>query len=424
MPFPIIPALIAAGSAIAGGAMGSASNRKTNQTNLQIARETNQMNYQLFQESNAFNEKMYHEANAYNTPSAQMQRYAEAGINPYIAAGNVQTGNTTSALQSAPAPQMHAAQMQPDVNMANGMMSAGTIISQYAQNELAIAQARKTNAEANWIDRLNTAYVGNMNAHTGVLNSQNGLLDLDFKIKHDTLGNYIKLSDLSVANAQETNKSLILQNVHQDIENKLSNINLGIQDKYAEQMFKAQFNSILVHSLSEWMHIGFDQQNANTNRMNANTNRMDANTNRMNANTNRMNADTNRMNANTNSFVGNAQVFNLMNGAFKTAAETVGVKIDNSNKNKLFNVTLRGLNLDNINKAGQNVMLSNQIGDYSTDKWFRRLGMATDGAVGGVITYNAVKNSGSPRPVGFKTKPKSGGFLKKVTKVGSKIGFR
>ena len=95
MPFPIIPALIAAGSAIAGGAMGSASNRKTNQTNLQIARETNQMNYQLFQESNAFNEKMYHEANAYNTPSAQMQRYAEAGINPYIAAGNVQTGNTT-----------------------------------------------------------------------------------------------------------------------------------------------------------------------------------------------------------------------------------------------------------------------------------------------------------------------------------------
>ena len=410
MPFPIIPALIAAGSAIAGGAMGSASNRKTNQTNLQIARETNQMNYQLFQESNAFNEKMYHEANAYNTPSAQMQRYAEAGINPYIAAGNVQTGNTTSALQSAPAPQMHAAQMQPDVNMANGMMSAGTIISQYAQNELAIAQARKTNAEANWIDRLNTAYVGNMNAHTGVLNSQTGLLDLDFKMKRDTLGNYIKLSDLSVANAQETNKSLILQNVHQDIENKLSDINLGIQDKYAEQMFKAQFSSILVHSLSEWMHIGIDQQNANTNRMNANTNRMDANT--------------NRMNANTNSFVGNAQVFNLMNGAFKTAAETVGVKIDNSNKNKLFNVTIRGLNLDNINKAGQNVMLSNQIGDYSTDKWFRRLGMATDGAVGGVITYNAVKNSGSPRPVGFKIKPKSGGFLKKVTKVGSKIGFR
>lgn len=417
MPFPIIPALIAAGSAIAGGAMGSASNRKTNQTNLQIARETNQMNYQLFQESNAFNEKMYHEANAYNTPSAQMQRYAEAGINPYIAAGNVQTGNTTSALQSAPAPQMHAAQMQPDVNMANGMMSAGSIINQYAQNELALAQARKTNAEAGWIDRLNSAYVGNMNAHTGVLNSQTGLLDLDFKLKHDTLGNYIKLSDLSVANAQETNKSLILQNVHQDLENKLSKLNLGIQDKYAEQMFKAQFNSILVHTLSERMHIGIDQQNANTNRMNASTNRMDASTNRMNANTN-------RMNANTNSFVGNAQFFNLMNSAFKSAAETVGVKIDNSNKNKLFNVTLRGLNLDNINKAGQNVMLSNQIGDYSTDKWFKRLGMATDGAVGGVITYNAVRNSGSPRPVGFKTKPNSGGFFKKVVKVGSKIGFR
>lgn len=314
MPFPIIPALIAAGSAIAGGAMGSASNRKTNQTNLQIARETNQMNYQLFQESNAFNEKMYHEANAYNTPSAQMQRYAEAGINPYIAAGNVQTGNTTSALQSAPAPQMHAAQMQPDVNMANGMMSAGTIISQYAQNELAIAQARKTNAEAKWIDRLNTAYVGNMNAHTGVLNSQTGLLDLDFKMKRDTLGNYIKLSDLSVANAQETNKSLILQNIHQDIENKLADINLGIQDKYAEQMFKEQLNSVFVHTLSEFMHIGIDQQNANTNSYNANTNRMNANTNRL---------------------VGNAEIKSLVAGAIESAARTAGIKIDNDTSRKI-----------------------------------------------------------------------------------------
>lgn len=314
MPFPIIPALIAAGSAIAGGAMGSASNRKTNQTNLQIARETNQMNYQLFQESNAFNEKMYHEANAYNTPSAQMQRYAEAGINPYIAAGNVQTGNTTSALQSAPAPQMHAAQMQPDVNIANGMMSAGSIISQYAQNELAIAQARKTNSEANWIDRLNNAYVGNINANTGVLNSQTGLLNLDAKLKHDTLGNYIKLSDLSVANAQETNKSLILQNVHQDLENKLSKINLGIQDKYAEQMFKAQFNSILVHILSERMHIGIDQQNANTNSYNANTNRMNANTNRL---------------------VGNAEIKSLVAGAIESAARTAGIKIDNDTSRKI-----------------------------------------------------------------------------------------
>lgn len=307
MPFPIIPALIAAGSAIAGGAMGSASNRKTNQTNLQIARETNQMNYQLFQESNAFNEKMYHEANAYNTPSAQMQRYAEAGINPYIAAGNVQTGNTTSALQSAPAPQMHAAQMQPDVNMANGMMSAGSIISQYAQNELAIAQARKTNSEANWIDRLNNAYVGNMNANTGVLNSQTGLLNLDAKLKHDTLGNYIKLSDLSVANAQETNKSLILQNVHQDLENKLSKLNLGIQDKYAEQMFKAQLNSVLVHTLSERMHIGIDQQNANTNRMNASTNRL----------------------------VGSAEIKSLVAGAIESAARTAGIKIDNVTSRKI-----------------------------------------------------------------------------------------
>ena len=368
MPFPIIPALIAAGSAIAGGAMGSASNRKTNQTNLQIARETNQMNYQLFQESNAFNEKMYHEANAYNTPSAQMQRYAEAGINPYIAAGNVQTGNTTSALQSAPAPQMHAAQMQPDVNMANGMMSAGTIISQYAQNELAIAQARKTNAEANWIDRLNTAYVGNMNAHTGVLNSQTGLLDLDFKMKRDTLGNYIKLSDLSVANAQETNKSLILQNVHQDIENKLSDINLGIQDKYAEQMFKAQFNSILVHSLSEWMHIGIDQQNANTNRM-----------------------------------VGNAEIKSLVAGAIESAARTAGIKIDNATSKMIQNYVVDTYHSDAKTASTQAHISYNESitsdrdqKHYNANNWVRWISGFVPFASGAAIGIS--RNIARPKP--------------------------
>ena len=368
MPFPIIPALIAAGSAIAGGAMGSASNRKTNQTNLQIARETNQMNYQLFQESNAFNEKMYHEANAYNTPSAQMQRYAEAGINPYIAAGNVQTGNTTSALQSAPAPQMHAAQMQPDVNLANGMMSAGTIISQYAQNELAIAQARKTNAEAKWIDRLNTAYVGNMNAHTGVLNSQTGLLDLDFKMKRDTLGNYIKLSDLSVANAQETNKSLILQNVHQDIENKLSNIDLGIQDKYAEQMFKAQFNSILVHSLSEWMHIGIDQQNANTNRM-----------------------------------VGNAEIKSLVAGAIESAARTAGIKIDNATSKMIQNYVVDTYHSDAKTASTQAHISYNESitsdrdqKHYNANNWVRWISGFVPFASGAAIGIS--RNIARPKP--------------------------
>lgn len=375
MPFPIIPALIAAGSAIAGGAMGSASNRKTNQTNLQIARETNQMNYQLFQESNAFNEKMYHEANAYNTPSAQMQRYAEAGINPYIAAGNVQTGNTTSALQSAPAPQMHAAQMQPDVNMANGMMSAGSIISQYAQNELAIAQARKTNSEANWIDRLNDAYVGNMNANTGVLNSQTGLLNLDAKLKHDTLGNYIKLSDLSVANAQETNKSLILQNVHQDLENKLSKINLGIQDKYAEQMFKAQLNSVLVHTLSERMHIGIDQQNANTNRMNASTNRL----------------------------VGSAEIKSLVAGAIESAARTTGIKIDNVTSRKIQNYVVDTYHSDAKTASTQAHISYNESitsdrdqKHYNANNWVRWISGFVPFASGAAIGIS--RNIARPKP--------------------------
>ena len=98
-------AIISGGASLLGGLFGGFSNKtaqdRANETNLKIARETNQNQYQMFQEQNAFNERMYNQMQQYNTPAAQMQRYTDAGINPYIAAGNVQTGNAQSALQSA-----------------------------------------------------------------------------------------------------------------------------------------------------------------------------------------------------------------------------------------------------------------------------------------------------------------------------------
>lgn len=47
-------------------------------------------------------ERMQNEANAYNTPLAQMNRYREAGINPYFALGSVQPGQTSVQAYSAP----------------------------------------------------------------------------------------------------------------------------------------------------------------------------------------------------------------------------------------------------------------------------------------------------------------------------------
>lgn len=55
-------------------------------------------NYLLKQQENAFNYEMWNEMNKYNSPSAQMSRYQDAGLNPFLIYGQQ---NTTSPLQAA-----------------------------------------------------------------------------------------------------------------------------------------------------------------------------------------------------------------------------------------------------------------------------------------------------------------------------------
>lgn len=348
---PIAPligsALISGGASLLGNLFGGLSSgsaqRSANETNLQIAQMNNQRQYQMFQEQNAFNERMYNQMQQYNTPTAQMQRYADAGINPYIAAGNVQTGNVQSALQSAPAPQMQAAQMQPVTGPGDAMMNAGnqisSIINQYAQNALALAQAKKTNAEANWVDRLNYANVLKLNSSSRLDEGQNALLGLDYQIKSDTLGNFIRLSDLSVANAEKTNEQLDVVTQSVRLENALKNIDLGIQSQYGEQMFKANLAKTLAEAFATEQ--GVYQRNRQLSIA------------QQEANTNSKNADTNRMNARTNAAVGVAQIRSLIAGAIKTAEETSGIRIDNSNKQKIISLTIEGLGLANDEKANK-----------------------------------------------------------------------
>lgn len=339
------PAIIAAGisaaGSIAGGLLGGKNNKDAqqgaNDINLQIARETNQQQYQMFGEQNAFNERMYNQMLAYNTPAEQMRRYSDAGINPYIAAGNVQTGNAQSSLQSAQAPTLHTAQMQAATGMGdalqNSVSQAANVISQYAQNELALSQARKNDAEAGWVDRLNGAQFNKLSAETNNLNQQGSLLGLDYKLKSDTLGNYIRLSDLSVVNAEKTNEQLDVITQSARIENALNYINLGIQSQYGKRMFVAQLSKTLAESFATQAgvrqrdaQIAIDKQNANTN----------------------------AKNANTNAAVGAAQAQSLISSAIKTAEETTGIKIDNKTKSQINQTILQGLGLDNTDKRNKN----------------------------------------------------------------------
>lgn len=323
----LIASGISAVGSIVGGLLGGKANQNAqqgaNDINLQIARETNQQQYQMFGEQNAFNERMYNQMLTYNTPAEQMRRYSDAGINPYIAAGNVQTGNAQSSLQSAQAPQLHTAQMQAATGMGDALQNAASqaagVISQFAQNELALSQARKNDAEAGWVDRLNGAQFNKLSAETNNLNQQGSLLGLDYKLKSDTLGNYIRLSDLSVANAEKTNEQLDIITQSARLDNALKNVNLGIQSKYAEDMFRAQFAKTLVEAFAtdasvrqRDAQLAIDKQNANTN----------------------------ALNARTNAAVGSAQVRSLIANAIKTTEETTGISISNKYRDSVEQSTL------------------------------------------------------------------------------------
>ena len=89
----IIGGIISGVGSLVGGAIGASATRAAAKAQLQATRETNETNLKLAKFQNEWNVAQWNRQNAYNTPAMQRQRYEEAGINPYFALGNIQSGN-------------------------------------------------------------------------------------------------------------------------------------------------------------------------------------------------------------------------------------------------------------------------------------------------------------------------------------------
>lgn len=95
------------------GITGYFANKNTNKTNLQIARETNEANKALAEYSYEKNLEQWNRENEYNSPTAQMARLKEAGLNPNLIYGNGQAVRPSANSPQYNAPEMKAAHMQP-----------------------------------------------------------------------------------------------------------------------------------------------------------------------------------------------------------------------------------------------------------------------------------------------------------------------
>ena len=100
IPPEIGAAAISVGGSLLGGLFGSSSAKAAAKAQLQAVRETNEANARLAQKQNDWNLEQWNRENAYNTPEAQRARYEAAGINPYFALGNIQSGNADSLMSA------------------------------------------------------------------------------------------------------------------------------------------------------------------------------------------------------------------------------------------------------------------------------------------------------------------------------------
>lgn len=133
----ILGGIIAAGASLAGNAIGSASQSKTNQTSIDINRENNAFNAAEAEKQRQWQEAMWTKNNEYNSPTAMISR----GLNPYIGSSvgagvSRSPASGGSAAQAAVMPSLQA--FRPDFS------DVGSALASMAQ-----ARAAMMNAEVN-----------------------------------------------------------------------------------------------------------------------------------------------------------------------------------------------------------------------------------------------------------------------------------
>ena len=100
-------------TSIASNLLGANSQSNANKTNMQINQLNNAFNERMMQKQMDFNtamltrqenynKEMWNAQNAYNSPSAQVSRLKQAGLNPSMMLGNIGTGNAGSVGSTSP----------------------------------------------------------------------------------------------------------------------------------------------------------------------------------------------------------------------------------------------------------------------------------------------------------------------------------
>lgn len=352
----IAPSLISAVGSLAGGAIGAFAQNSANATQMK-----------MFHEQMQFNRDMIREQNAYNTPAAQRARYEAAGINPYLALGNISSGSQQSTMQAPNAPQIApVTQFGESLQAASQNTIRNLIDLSQAQADIQLKETnnRILKIEEMYKEKEFLAKIGLMKDQSGKLRSETKGLDLDNFFRFDL--NSANLSHLkALTNKTEAETELLR------VQKELASFDLGFKQKHAEEQFKAEMAKLTMETITGYM----------------------------NANTNRMNADTNRMDAITRRNVSIAEIQNKAADTLKKVEERTGIHLDNVTRARSmefivgqYKAALQKTQQDVYSGYLDNQYVLKRLGDYDIDKWFRRGGDIINGAEGGVRTVGHIKN--------------------------------
>ena len=244
----MIPALITAAANIIGGVMSYHGQQSANA-----------QAFANMQHQNRWQEMMFDKANAYNDPSAQRARYERAGINPYMALGNITPG--TAQTSSAPSPAPVGNTMEGVATSLNGL--GASMMQAYQQTRLNDAQIDKLHAEAESI-RSSTPYVGaeaqsriDLNKSQGELNKSHGdLARAEILFKNASVERMKQLTPLEAesfkANASKMMSDARLADVRTKIETfELKNIKPAEAQLLKAQLSQAYANVAYLYSLGK-----------------------------------------------------------------------------------------------------------------------------------------------------------------------------
>lgn len=193
-----IGAIIGGLGSLAGSMIGANAQRRANIQNMQLAKYQN--NWQTAENEKAYarSVEMWNMQNRYNSPTAQMSRLRQAGLNPNLVYGSGVTGNSAgSAPQYQPA-KIQRATMEPYRGWNLGLSDAASMYMAMRQNKAQVENMEAQNKLIKEQARTEGIRQGNIAMATACSGFD---LDLARELKDVSVGRAIAEKNLSEASA-------------------------------------------------------------------------------------------------------------------------------------------------------------------------------------------------------------------------------